>query len=285
MVNSSIAPLIAGAFLGLSALATLCRWRGVQGWLGMAGLVTLLGTLVARGLYAGHWPLTNQYEFLLAFAVTTALAALLSKKGRTIASGPDSLIPSKEPRSTGAKNLSISTVAIVQTITLLLAAALALYAYLGLPASYRGLLPLPPAIDSIWFPFHVGVAALAYGAFALAGVAGGTYLLNPASRSPASFLINQAVAAGYPLLTLSILLGMIWAQRAWGRYWDWDVKEVWTLGTWLVFTLYWHLRHRPRWQGSRLAWLAMIGLGMVLMTLLGVGPLARAVGLTSLHLF
>jgi ABC-type transport system involved in cytochrome c biogenesis permease subunit len=75
------------------------------------------------------------------------------------------------------------------------------------------------------------------------------------------------------------------AQVAWGRYWGRDLKEVWTLITWLVYTLYWHLRRRPRWQGRRLAGLALAGLGSVLFTFLGVDWLARTVGLESLHLF
>ncbi len=283
MASSSITPLIAGALLALSALATFRQWRVVGEWLGAAGLITMLGTLAARGLHDSHWPLTNLYEFLLAFASATALAALWSRT--RIASGRASPISDKEPGSTHGTNQPASAVATVQAATFVLAAALVLYARLGLPASYRALLPLPPALHSTWFPLHVATAALAYGALALAGMAGGVYLLHPASRHVAPSLMDQAIVAGYPLLTLSILLGMIWAQTAWGRYWGWDIKEVWTLGTWLVYALYWHLRRRPRWRGSRLAWLAMIGLGMVFMTLLGVRPLARAVGLTSLHLF
>ena len=86
-------------------------------------------------------------------------------------------------------------------------------------------------------------------------------------------------------MTISMIFGMIWAQAAWGRYWGWDLKEVWTLSTWLIYTLYWHLHRRPGWQGRRVAWLALIGLGAVLFTFLGTGWLARTVGLESLHLF
>lgn len=283
MASGSVTPLIAGAFLLLAALATLYQWKFVPEWLGSAGLVTVLGTLAARGLYAGRWPLTNLYEFLLAFASATVLAALSSE--RRIPPGSDGPVPNKEPDQPRGQNRPASAVAMVQTATFVLAAALVLYARLGLPASYRALLPLPPALHSTWFPLHVGTAALAYGALALAGMAGGVYVLYPASRHLVPSLMDRAIAAGYPLLTCSILLGMIWAQMVWGRYWGWDIKEVWTLGIWLVFTLYWHLRRHPRWRDSRLAWLAMIGLGMVFVALLGVGPLARAVGLTSLHLF
>jgi ABC-type transport system involved in cytochrome c biogenesis permease subunit len=131
----------------------------------------------------------------------------------------------------------------------------------------------------------VGVAALAYGALALGGMAGLIWLVHGPGRAPAERTLSRAVAAGYPLLTLSIILGMVWAQVAWGRIWGWDVKEVWTLITWLVYTLYWHLRGRAAWQGRGLAWLAILGSGAVLFTFLAAGWLARQVGLESLHLF
>ena len=104
-------------------------------------------------------------------------------------------------------------------------------------------------------------------------------------RQEAGRTLARSLAAGYPLLTLSMILGMIWAHMAWGRIWGWDLKEVWTLIAWLVCTLTYHLRGRTRWQGRGLAWLALLALGAVLFTFLGVGWLARAVGLESLHLF
>jgi ABC-type transport system involved in cytochrome c biogenesis permease subunit len=245
-------------------LAALAHSRGSQcwqigAWLGAAGAVILTGGLVARGLRAGHWPLSSQYEFTLAFALGTVLAALLL----------------------GAKGRHPS----VQTVTLAIAAALIVYARLGIPALNRVIEPLPPALDSVWLPLHVGAAALSYGALTLAGVTGSVWLVQKSGRAGVEWMLDRAIAIGYPLLTLSMLLGMVWAQVAWGRYWGWDLKEVWTLIIWLVYTLYWHLRGRPRWKGDRLAWLALGGLGVVLFTFLGVGWLARTVSLGSLPLF
>ena len=82
-----------------------------------------------------------------------------------------------------------------------------------------------------------------------------------------------------------MILGMIWANAAWGRYWSWDLKEIWTLLLWLLCTLHWHLRRRPGWRGRRLAWLAVVGTTALLFTFLGVGWLARMVGVESLSLF
>jgi ABC-type transport system involved in cytochrome c biogenesis permease subunit len=82
-----------------------------------------------------------------------------------------------------------------------------------------------------------------------------------------------------------MIFGMIWAQRTWGRYWGWDLKEAWTLISWLVCALYWHARTRPGWRGQRLSWLALAGFGVTLFALLGTGWLARTVGLESLQPF
>jgi ABC-type transport system involved in cytochrome c biogenesis permease subunit len=174
---------------------------------------------------------------------------------------------------------------VVVASAMMVAAALVLYARLGMPAIRIAIRPLPPALDSVWLPLHVGAAALAYGFLAVAGSAGFAWLLSESARSEVEWLLDRAIAVGYPLLTLSLLLGMIWAQVAWGRYWGWDLKEVWTLITWLIYTLYWHLCRRRRWRGRRQAWLALAGFGSVLFTFVGVGWLARMVGLESLHLF
>jgi ABC-type transport system involved in cytochrome c biogenesis permease subunit len=260
MGSGPVTPLAAGVFFLLAAAASI-RNRRLGAWLGAAGAAILGGGLAARGLQAGYWPLTSQYEFALAFALGTILAALALNAPRH------------------------GRVPAAQALALLLAASLAAYARLGLPASKQASQPLSPVLDSAWLPLHVGSAALAYGALAVAGTAALAWLLREKDRPAAAWLLDRAIAAGYPLLTLSLIFGMIWAEVAWGRYWGWDLKEVWTLTTWLVYSLYWHVRQRRGWQGRRLAWLALAGLGAVLFTFLGTSWLARAVGLESLHLF
>lgn len=288
MASQPIAPLAAGACLLLAALAYARDWRA-GAWLNAAGAAILAGSLIARGLQADHWPLTNQYEFALAFALGTALAPLMlvrrqpfretaaaveARRGdqKPVADGLE-----PEPRAERANG--------AQVATMILAAGLVLYARLGIPAFKRAIQPLPPALDSVWLPLHVGAAALGYGALAMAGASGLVWLVRQPGRIEAERLLDRAISVGYPLLTLSLIFGMIWAQVAWGRYWGWDLKEVWTLIAWLVYTLYWHLRARPAWRGRRFAWLAVAGLVAVLFTFLGTSWLARTVGLESLHLF
>jgi ABC-type transport system involved in cytochrome c biogenesis permease subunit len=90
----------------------------------------------------------------------------------------------------------------------------------------------------------------------------------------------RAVAIGYPVFTLGgLIFAMIWAKSAWGRYWFWDPKETWALIAWLVYTAYLHLRISRGWEGRKAAWVAVIGFGVILFTLVGVNLLI--VGLHS----
>jgi ABC-type transport system involved in cytochrome c biogenesis permease subunit len=257
--------LIAAVGYLLAALAYALR-RQQATWLAAASSAVLFGALAARGLRAGHWPLTSHYEFALTFALGTALSALTADLA-------------------GGRQQHRERDAAVEATTLLLVATLLFYARLAIPFLRRAIQPLPPTLQSAWLPLHAGTASLAYGALALAGAAGLVWLVRPAPRTETEQLLTRAIAAGYPLLTLSLIFGMIWAQVAWGRYWGWDLKETWTLITWLIYSLYWHLHRRSGWRGRRLAWLALAGLGAVLFTFLGTGWLARIVGLESLHLF
>jgi ABC-type transport system involved in cytochrome c biogenesis permease subunit len=260
MPSEPLAPVAAGVLFLLAAVVQARNWRGGT-WLAAAGASVLTGAIVARGLQAGHWPLTDEYEFVLAFALGTSLSALVLVRKQAWAT-----------RGAWAGALA-------------LAAALVGYGRLVMPSSERAIQPLLPALDSAWLPLHVATAALAYGSLAVAGTAGLAWLLKAPQREPSAQLSQRALAVGYPLLTLSMVFGMIWAQVAWGQYWSWDLKEEWTLVTWLAYTLYWHLVRRPGWAGRRMAWLSLAGLGAVCFTFLGVGWLARSLGLESLHLF
>lgn len=81
----------------------------------------------------------------------------------------------------------------------------------------------------------------------------------------------RAIAIGYPIFTLGALIfAMIWAEKAWGRFWGWDPKEVWALIVWLFYAAYLHFRLSRGWQGKKSAWLSVIGFLVVMFTLVGV---------------
>ena len=66
------------------------------------------------------------------------------------------------------------------------------------------------------------------------------------------------------LWTFTLIAGAIWAEHAWGRYWGWDTKEVWTFVIWVVYAAYIHAKATRGWGGSRAAWLSVIGFAAVL---------------------
>ncbi len=145
---------------------------------------------------------------------------------------------------------------------------------------YVDVTPLPPPLQSAWLVIHVLVAMLATGFFAIggglsivqllqarreAGKTGGmTFLRSFPASDALETTANRLVIVGFALWTFTLMAGAIWAERAWGRYWGWDTKEVWTFIIWVVFAGYVHARATRGWRGSRSAWLAIIGLAAVI---------------------
>jgi cytochrome c-type biogenesis protein CcsB len=81
----------------------------------------------------------------------------------------------------------------------------------------------------------------------------------------------KSIAIGFPLFTIGgLIMGAIWANSAWGKYWTWDPKETWSLITWFVYALYLHARFVGGWRGKRVAILAIVGFIAVIFTYLGV---------------
>jgi len=88
-------------------------------------------------------------------------------------------------------------------------------------------------------------------------------------------LSYRTISFGFPLLTIGIIAGAVWANEAWGSYWSWDPKETWALITWLVFASYLHARITKSWQGKRPAIIASLGFIVVWICYLGVNFLGK----------
>jgi len=102
--------------------------------------------------------------------------------------------------------------------------------------------------------------------------------LSPQRLNLAQTLDNlsyRVIGLGFPLLTIGIIAGAVWANEAWGSYWSWDPKETWALITWLVFAAYLHARITKGWQGRRPAILASTGFVVVWICYLGVNLLGK----------
>ena len=88
-------------------------------------------------------------------------------------------------------------------------------------------------------------------------------------------LSYRTISFGFPLLTIGIIAGAVWANEAWGSYWSWDPKETWALITWLVFASYLHARLTRSWQGEKPAMIASLGFVVVWICYLGVNFLGK----------
>jgi cytochrome c-type biogenesis protein CcsB len=109
----------------------------------------------------------------------------------------------------------------------------------------------------------------------------GLSLMAPQMQMKQKFAENldnlsyRILGIGFPLLTIGILSGAVWANEAWGSYWSWDPKETWALATWLVFAIYLHLRISKGWRGKKPAILASLGFVTVWVCFLGVNLLGE----------
>lgn len=207
----------------------------------------VLAYVLLRMSLTGHGPFSNQHEFAVSFVLGIVGAYLVVE--------------------------FIYQVRALSLAVLPIAAVLLLYA-MSLDA---GVQPLIPALqNNLLLTLHVGFAIFAYGAAAVSCGAAVIYLLHPRLRLrnlPARDLFDdigyKAATVTFPMLTIMIVLGAVWANTAWGRYWGWDPKETAALVTWLIYGAYLHARVTRGWQGTRSAVLLLIGFLAVLFAYFG----------------
>jgi cytochrome c-type biogenesis protein CcsB len=150
--------------------------------------------------------------------------------------------------------------------------------------------PLVPALQSNWLTYHVITCFIGYAGFAIACGVSIMYLIKIGKEEkfegdktkmpgllgffpPTRVLddINyRAIMIGFPMLTLGIVTGAIWANYAWGTYWSWDPKETWSLIVWFIYAAFLHARFTRGWVGRRAAWLSIFGFAATLFCYLGV---------------
>ena len=137
--------------------------------------------------------------------------------------------------------------------------------------------PLVPVLQSEWLRYHVGAAAIAYGLLYLSfGLALSYFILfaraSAEQRAWVYGIILRLIRIGFFFLTLGIITGAVWADRAWGRYWGWDPKESWSLVAWCVYAAALHLRLGPTWLSRRWVFVltSIFGFLAILFTFIGV---------------
>jgi cytochrome c-type biogenesis protein CcsB len=148
--------------------------------------------------------------------------------------------------------------------------------------------PLVPALQSYWLAIHVTLVAVAEGAFMTSAVLTLLFLLKQrydrvsaaapgakvgavtafGARLPSASTLDKAayrvVAFSFPLYTVAIICGAIWAEAAWGRYWGWDPKETWAFIVWVVYACYLHARATAGWKGRAAAWVNLAAFGSII---------------------
>jgi ABC-type transport system involved in cytochrome c biogenesis permease subunit len=135
-------------------------------------------------------------------------------------------------------------------------------------------MPLPPILKTFWFELHVALAFFAYALFAICAILGGLFLINNERRL--LDLQYRAALVGYSFFSASMVAGGIWGYYAWGTYWLWTPKELWTSILWLFYALYLHVRLKgPAWE-RRVAWGGIAGFAVTLFTYLGVSMLMKS---------
>lgn len=233
------------------------RWVGrVSVALTVVGWLLHLGAIVSRGAAVHRLPWGNMYEFTLALAFTAVTAFLI--------------MMARQP----ARYLGVFVMAPV-----VLALGIAVLVLYVAPA------PLVPALHSYWLAIHVTAAIIASGVFTVATAAtvmflvADRYAVAQAAGRPVRFsalarimpsadvldrTAYRAYAFAFPIWTFAVIAGAIWAEYAWGHYWQWDPKETWAFITWVVYAGYLHARATAGWRGRKAAYVALFGFATIL---------------------
>jgi cytochrome c-type biogenesis protein CcsB len=234
------------------------RWRHPLYLLGnllfWAALAIHLGAFVMRWIAAGRAPLSNGYESLLFISLAVGLAGFIfefsHRRGAT--AGLSALLTA-----------TILGISMMSTFD---------------PA----IGPLVPVLVSYWLNIHVTVITASYGFLGLAALLGALVLILHFRKGPGRTEVYEAVQrldrlnakvvlAGLALLSVGTLLGGVWANESWGRYWGWDSKETWSLVTIVVYAIVLHFRWVPSLKRPWLfAATSFAAVASVVMTYFGV---------------
>ena len=246
--------LVYAAMLCYLGAAGASLRRGRRAWrvLYAAGFAAALAAVAHRWWVVRHLPMQNLFEVFLCLGALVYPISLFSRRFLAVGGEPAD--------------------ALVGAIVLFPAG----FVFSDAPAH------LPPALQSPLFAPHVMAYMLAYIIMAKAAVQAAAVLGG--KRPPDADLADpeaatyRMVSFGFPLLTLGLVLGAVWGKLAWGDYWNWDPKELWSLASWLVYLFYLHWRHWFKSRSPRVnSALALAGLATIIITLLWVN-LARIFG-------
>ncbi|MEL6246594.1 MAG: c-type cytochrome biogenesis protein CcsB [Cyanobacteria bacterium J06627_15] len=308
--NVAFAVLFVTMLVYWSALAfPKLPWLGLIGPAGMAIANLSIATLLsARWIEGGYFPLSNLYEslFFIAWGITAIhfiaermsgsrwVGAFTAPVSMGIAAFAALTLPGEmqvsEPLVPALKSnwLMMHVSVMLLSYSSLMVGSVVAIAFLivtrGQPVELKG-----SSVGTGSFRnrrYELKRAEVAKPVAVSAG--GGTAVLEKAAPVKPALSLQRLTLAdtldnisyriiglGFPLLTIGIIAGAVWANEAWGSYWSWDPKETWALITWLVFAAYLHARITKGWQGRRPALLAASGFVVVWICYLGVNLLGK----------
>jgi ABC-type transport system involved in cytochrome c biogenesis permease subunit len=232
----------------LLVVATVCylfcsSWRLIFA----VGIVFQSVYLLQRSMSVGRLPLLGPHDTLTFFALSIAVLALITSFTHSLHRTRWFIISS----------------GIVAGLCTLLA------------LKFKPLnMPLPQILDTLWFELHVVLAFLSYALFVVGGLLCAAFLI----RGERAYLDIQFKTAlvGWSFFSGSMVAGGIWGYYAWGTYWLWTPKELWTSILWLFYALILHMRIKgTRWDRAT-AWLGIAGVAVMLFTYLGVSMLMKS---------
>lgn len=232
----------------------------------------------ARWYLAGRAPLSNMYESLVFLVWAFVISFLLFRRtaGKGIGIGKANSVISTQPQPLPLPARSLDWLAPW-------AALVAVLTLGGASFFASDISPLMPALQSNWLFIHVSTVMAGYGALLLSFLGAAVYsFMGKAKydekRAGLESLVYRACLVGFWLLTLGIITGAVWANSAWGAYWQWDPKETWSLITWLYYAVAIHLRRTKGWRDRKFSGLMLWGFVLVMFTYFGVNYL-----LSGLH--
>lgn len=231
------------------------RLGGMTQSLLWVALVLHLASIVLRGLAVNRFPLGNLYEYMIMITFGAMLAVMIAmqrKEWRTL--WPWLLTP-----------------------------MLALMFY-GSTKLYAESAPVVPALQSYWLPVHVTIVSLGGSLGIVSGIGSVLHLLRrsqPKGQEKGFFgamakplpsekkldqMAYRVAVVTLPTLGLGIVLGAIWAEAAWGRFWGWDPKETVSFATWILYAAYLHARATPSWAKFA-PWINIVALATMIFNL------------------
>ena len=266
--------------------------------------------LLFRWFSSGHPPLSNLYESLLFFIWGLIGFFLFLSQASFNETTPG--VNSDQLLLTGGESTRFPLRNFLGGLLSSAALFIETFADWRLPSEMKEMKPLIPALQSNWLLMHVSIMILSYAALLIGCLLAISYIALSFSEgtetaakemsketetnktvgliavnssgevSPRSVFLTdldslsfRVLAFGFPLLTLGILSGAVWANEAWGSYWSWDPKETWAFITWLIFAFYLHTRLQYGWEGKKSAFVATFGFFILWICYLGVNLLGK----------